>query len=110
MKKYLNTIVKVVIGRPLDSLHPKHGFRYELNYGFIPDTISGDGEELDVYVIGVDEPVKEFEGKCIAIIHRLNDDDDKLIVIPEELENITDGEIISKTRFQEQYIKIEIIR
>jgi inorganic pyrophosphatase len=110
MKKYLGKIVKVKMDRPLNSLHPKHGFKYELNYGFIPDTVSGDGEELDAYVIGIEKPIKEFIGKCVAIIHRLNDNDDKLVVIPEEVENITDEEIITKTMFQEKFFKSEIIR
>lgn len=96
--------------RPLNSLHPKHGFKYELNYGYIPGTISGDGEEIDAYVIGVDKPLKEFEGKCIAIIHRLNDDDDKLIIIPKDMDDITDEEILTKTNFQEKYFKVEIIK
>ena len=35
---------------------------YSDNYGFVPDTVSVDGEELDVYFLGVDEPVKSFTG------------------------------------------------
>ena len=59
-KDYLKKIVKVKIDRPLGSKHPKHGFEYEVNYGFVPGTVSGDGEELDCYVLGVDEPLEEF--------------------------------------------------
>lgn len=106
---YLDKEVNVKIDRPLNSKHPKHGFTYELNYGYIPNTTSGDGEELDCYVLGVDEPITEFIGKCIAVIHRLNDDDDKLIVVPEGKE-FTDEEIKKLTHFQEQYFESEIIR
>lgn len=106
---YLDKEVNVKIDRPLNSKHPKHGFTYELNYGYIPNTTSGDGEELDCYVLGVDEPITEFIGKCIAVIHRLNDDDDKLIVVPEGKE-FTDEEIKKFTHFQEQYFESEIIR
>ena len=106
---YLDKEVNVKIDRPLNSKHPKHGFKYELNYGYIPNTTSGDGEELDCYVLGVDEPITEFTGKCIAVIHRLNDDDDKLIVVPEGKE-FTDEEIKKLTHFQEQYFESEIIR
>lgn len=106
---YLDKEVSVKIDRPLNSKHPKHGFTYELNYGYIPNTTSGDGEELDCYVLGVDEPITEFIGKCIAVIHRLNDDDDKLIVVPEGKE-FTDEEIKKLTHFQEQYFESEIIR
>ena len=46
-KDYLNKNVQVVMDRPLGSKHPKHGFEYLTNYGYIPNTVSGDGEELD---------------------------------------------------------------
>jgi inorganic pyrophosphatase len=48
----------------------------------VPDTKAPDGEEIDAYFLGIDKPVKKAQGKCIAIIHRLNDDDDKLVVVP----------------------------
>ena len=102
-------MVKVKIDRPLNSKHPKHGFVYEVNYGYVPNTISGDGEELDCYVLGVAEPLDTFEGRCIAVIHRINDNDDKLIIVPDG-SNFTDEEIRKLTNFQEQYFKSEIIR
>ena len=107
--KYLGKIVDVQIDRPLNSKHPKHGFIYEVNYGYVPGTTSGDGEELDCYVLGVDEPLKTFKGECIAVIHRLNDDDDKLVIVPTGT-NISDEEIQKLTHFQEQYFESEIIR
>ena len=106
---YIGNIVQVEVDRPLNSKHPKHSFVYPVNYGFVPNTISGDGEELDCYVLGIDKPIKNFTGRCIAVIHRTNDNDDKLIVVPEG-ENYTDEEIRELTNFQEQYFKIEIIR
>lgn len=107
MKEYLNKTVTVKIDRKLGSKHPKHGFIYPINYGYIPETISGDGEELDAYVLGVFEPVEEFTGKVIAIIHRTNDDDDKLIVSTKEY---SDDAIRALTEFQERYFKSIIIR
>jgi len=106
---YIGNTVQVRIDRPLGSKHPKHGFMYPVNYGFVPNTVSGDGEELDCYVLGIDEPIDCFQGKCIAVIHRVNDDDDKLIVVPEEKE-YTDEEIRRLTNFQEQYFESEVIR
>ena len=107
--KYLGKIVNVKIDRPLGSLHPKHGFVYPVNYGYIPGTVSGDGEELDAYVLGEHKPLEEFQGKVIAIIHRLNDDDDKLVVM-QDGRNYTDDQIRALTEFQEQWFKSEIIR
>ena len=108
-KDYLNKQVSVKIDRPLGSKHPKHDFIYPVNYGFIPNTISGDGEELDAYVLGVNNPLENFTGEVIAIIHRTNDDDDKLIVVPKGI-NYTDDEIRKLTYFQEQYFESIIIR
>lgn len=107
--EYINKIIEVKIDRPLGSKHPKHGFIYPCNYGYIPNTISGDGEELDCYVLGVFEPLNEYKGKCIAIIHRLNDDDDKLIIVPED-KNYTNKEIEALVEFQERFFMHEIIR
>ena len=76
-KEYLGKKINIVIDRELGSKHPEYGFIYPVNYGYVPDTVSGDGEELDCYLLGVFEPVKTFKGKCIAIIHRVDDDDDK---------------------------------
>lgn len=106
---YLGTTVEVVIDRKLGSKHPKHGFIYMVNYGYIPNTISGDGEELDAYVLGVFEPVEKFVGKVIAIIHRTNDNDDKLIVVPDGL-NYSNEAIRALTEFQERYFNSEIYR
>ena len=106
--EYIGKVVTAKIDRPLGSKHPKNGFIYPINYGYIPNTISSDGEELDCYILGVFEPLEEFTGKCIAIIHRLNDQDDKLIIVPEE-KKYTKEQIIALTEFQEQYFKSKII-
>lgn len=106
---YLNQSVNVKIDRPLGSKHPKHGFIYPVNYGYVPDTISGDGEELDCYVLGIFEPLKKFTGKCIAIIHRIDDNDDKLIIVPNN-KNFSNKEIEVLIEFQERFFKHKIIR
>ncbi len=79
-------IVKVVVDRPLGSYHPKHkDMYYTINYGYIEGIIAPDGEEQDAYIIGVDEPVKEFVGRIIAIIHRNNDIEEKWVVAPQNM-------------------------
>lgn len=109
IKEYIGKQIRVKMDRPLGMKHPKHGFVYEVNYGYVPNTVSGDGEELDVYVLGVDEPLDEFEGVCIAVLHRTNDDDDKLIVVPTGVE-MSDEEIERQTAFQEKWFEHVILR
>ncbi len=108
-KDYLGKEVTIKIDRELGSKHPKWGFIYCLNYGFVPNTISGDGEELDAYVVGEFKPVEEFNGVCIAVIHRTNDDDDKLVVAPKGV-NYNDDQIRALTEFQEKFFESIIIR
>lgn len=109
IKEYLGKEVLVKMDRPLGSVHPKWGFVYSLNYGYIPNTLSGDGEELDAYVVGVFKPLEEFNGTVIAIIHRTNDNDDKLVVAPTGV-NYTDEQIRALTEFQEKFFESVIYR
>lgn len=107
--EFLNKIIDVKIDRPMGSRHPKHGFIYPVNYGYIPNTKSYDGEELDCYVLGIFEPLETFIGKCIAIIHRTNDNDDKLIVVPKD-KCFSNEQIQTLTEFQERFFESVIIR
>jgi inorganic pyrophosphatase len=93
----------------LGSHHPRWGFVYSVNYGYLPGVIAPDGEELDAYVLGVEEPLTAFTGCCIAIVHRLDNDDDKLVVVPEGL-TLSDDEIRAQTYFQERFFQSQILR
>lgn len=92
----------VTVDRPMGSKHPEWGFIYPLNYGFVPGTLAPDGEELDAYILGVFEPVSTFSGKCIAVVHRLDDADDKLIVVGNG-RLYTNAQIEALTEFQERF-------
>ena len=101
--------VKVIVDRPLGTCHPKHkDIYYSVNYGYIPGIMAPDGEEQDAYVLGVNQPVTEFTGKVIAIIHRVDDVEEKWVVAPENI-TFTKEEIFAQVDFQEQYFQSEII-
>ena len=104
----LGKIVKVIIDRPMGTYHPKHkDLYYPINYGYIEGIIAPDGEEQDAYVIGVDVPVREFEGRIIAIIKRFDDVEEKWVVAPEDM-TFTKEEIMKQVEFQEKYFRTEI--
>jgi len=104
----IGTIVRVIVDRPLGSFHPKHrDIFYPVNYGYIPGITAPDGEEQDAYILGVAEPVKEFTGKVIAIIHRFDDVEEKWVIAPENV-SFTKAEIMQLVAFQEQFFKTEI--
>ena len=68
IKKYLGKTVRIEIDRQIGYIHKKENYTlvYPINYGYIPGVIGGDGEELDVYLLGVDEPVKEYTCKIMV--------------------------------------------
>lgn len=106
---FLGKVVRVVVDRQMGSLHPQHGFVYPVNYGYVPGTVSGDGEEIDAYILSVFAAVPEFVGECIAIIHRTDDDDDKLVVAPPG-GTYSDEQIRALTEFQERFFTSVILR
>jgi inorganic pyrophosphatase len=108
-KAFLGKHVRVVIDRPLGSHHPTDGFHYDLNYGYLPGVPAPDGEDLDAYLIGPTGPVAESEGLCIAVVHRLYEDDDKLVVV-ENGEQLSDERIKELVWFQEGDRPYTIVR
>ncbi len=108
VNSYLGKTVCIKIDRPIGSEHPKHpGLIYPINYGYIPNVLGGDGEELDVYLLGVDVPVEEYTARVIGIVHRHNDVEDKLVAAPDGAAFSKD-EISKAVHFQEQYYQSEI--
>lgn len=101
---YLGKTVHIGIDRPIGYVHHKEKYDlvYPINYGYIPGVLGGDAEELDVYLLGVDEAVKEYDAKIIGAVFRTDDVEDKLIGAPDGM-TFTEEEIREAVRFQEQY-------
>ncbi len=101
---YLGKTVRIGIDRPIGYVHKKEKYTltYKINYGYIPEVLGGDGEELDVYLMGVDTPLEEYEARIIAIVHRENDVEDKLVAAPEGM-SFSAEEIRAAVDFQEKY-------
>ena len=65
-KSYIGKAVTVTVDRPIGTHHPKHReIVYPINYGYVEGLLGGDGEEQDVYILGVDKPVDKAE--CVII-------------------------------------------
>lgn len=112
-KKLINSVIgrtiTVTVDRPLGSFHPEHrDMYYPINYGYVEGIMAPDGEEQDVYILGVDEAVEKFTGTIIAIVHRNDDVEEKWVAVPEGM-SFTKEEIAEQIYFQEQYFDSEII-
>ena len=104
LRPYLGQTVTIGIDRPIGYIHRKgeKTLVYPINYGYIPDVLGGDGEELDVYLLGVDRPVESFTGRIIGIVYRDDDVEDKLIMAPEGMD-FSQAEMAAAVHFQEKY-------
>ena len=100
----LGKTVHVLVDRPIGHVHVKNGitFRYPINYGYLPGVMGGDGDEQDVYILGVEEPVQEFTGRIIGCVRRKDDNEDKLVAAPEGV-LFHQGQIAEAVHFVEQY-------
>ena len=109
MTALIGKAVTVRVDRPLGSCHPDFpGLRYAMNYGFLPGTEAPDGEAIDAYIVGIGEPLEAFEGRCIAVIHRRDDVEDKLVIAPFDA-IVNPGEIRAATHFQERHFRTKLI-
>ena len=103
-----NKFVTVTVDRPLGSFHPQYPeLYYPVNYGYIKGVMAPDGEEQDAYIFGISEPVAEFTGRVIAIIHRHDDIEEKWVVVPDTM-HISADEIMQRVSFQEQFFQSEV--
>ena len=103
---HMGKFVHVVVDRPAGYLHAD--IRYPINYGYIPGLIAGDGEEQDAYILGITEPMAEFDGQVVAAICRKDDCEDKLVVAPPG-SVYHQGQIAEAVHFQEQYFDTRIL-
>ena len=105
----IGATVTVTVDRPLGSYHPEYkDMYYPINYGYIEGVMAPDGEEQDAYILGVNEPVKKFTGKIIAIVRRKDDIEEKWVVVPDGVTFSKEG-IRRQIHFQEQYFDSEIV-
>jgi len=104
LRPYLGQVVDIEVDRPIGYVHRKgeKTLIYPVNYGYIPGVLGGDGEELDVYLLGVSEPVTTFRGRIVGIVYRADDVEDKLIMVPEGM-TLTVAEMTEAVHFQEKY-------
>lgn len=106
---FLGKTVKIRIDRPIGYVHKKERYTltYPINYGYIPKVYGGDGEELDVYLLGVDMPVEEYTAEVVGIVYREDDVEDKLIAVPVGMK-LTREQMEAEVEFQEQYHKSRV--
>ncbi|MBE6697198.1 MAG: inorganic pyrophosphatase [Ruminococcaceae bacterium] len=109
VEAYLGKTVTIEIDRPIGYVHTKgeKTLIYPINYGYIPGVLGGDGEELDVYLMGVDHEISSYTGRIIGIVYRADDVEDKLIMAPMG-EEYSARDMARAVYFQEKYYHTKV--
>lgn len=104
IRQYLGKTVTVTVDRPVGFHHVTKGIHlhYTVNYGFLPGIIGGDGEDQDVYILGIADPLKDFTGRIIGVVRRADDNEDKFVAAPEGMV-FTAEQIREEIEFVEKY-------
>ena len=66
----LGKYVRVNVTKPYNFQDRENGLIYELNYGRVENNPNSNVKFA--YIMGIDHPVRNFDGRVIAIIHRKN--------------------------------------
>lgn len=74
----LGKYVRVRVTQPIGSVHATEGFRYQLNYG----VVKGPKEQMGAFIMGIRHPVKEFDGRVIAVIYQTGTGKRYLVLAP----------------------------
>ena len=109
IRSVLGSVQTILVDRPIGFVHHTKGItlHYPINYGYLPGITGGDGEEQDVYILGLKEPLTRFRGRIIGAIRRKDDNEDKLVAAPEGM-TFTRQQIAEETYFVEKYFSSTI--
>lgn len=68
----LGKFVKVRVTSPMNSFNSRFGFKYQLNYGIMEGCKSRKNTVQFAYIMGINHPVRNFDGRVIATVKRNN--------------------------------------
>lgn len=103
---YIWNNVKIYITNIIWTQDWENNIVFPVNYGFTKDN-SGN-KEWNAYLLGINEPIEEYNWYCIAVIQRENSIDDQLIIAP-KWQDFTTEQIKKYINFQEKKFKYQII-
>lgn len=66
----LGKFVKVRVTSPMHSYNSRFGFKYELNYGIMEGCKTRKNTVQFAYIMGINHPVRNFDGRVIAVVRR----------------------------------------
>lgn len=84
----LGKIVRVKVTKPCNFRDSRTGVRYLLNFGVTEMQRDKKTFVMGAYILGVNHPVRVFEGRIIAVLHRKEGGRSLLVVAPKNMRRI----------------------
>lgn len=78
----LGKFVKVRVTSPMNTFNKRYGYRYKLNYGIIENGKNQKNIVQGAYIMGINHPVRNFDGRVIAVIRRFGGKGQCWVVAP----------------------------
>ena len=84
----LGKYVRVRVTCPIHSVNSQFGFTYQLNYGLIEGKKRFDSVKYGAFIMGIDHPVRTFDGRVIAYVEPADDSKPFYVVAPKSMKFI----------------------
>lgn len=78
----LGKFVRVRVTSPMHSYNKRFGFKYKLNYGIVEGGKTQKNSVISAYIMGINHPVRNFDGRVVAIVRRNGGKGVVLVVAP----------------------------
>ncbi len=79
----LGKYVRVRVTKPIRSRSEQYGFSYGLNFGVLEGSKPFDGKDIQgAFIMGINRPVRTFDGRVIALARRPEDGGRYVVVAP----------------------------
>lgn len=85
----LGKYVRVRVTNPIRSVNRQFGFTYQLNFGAVEGKKRYDTVSSGAYIMGINHPVRTFDGRVIAIIKRNDGSPAVYVVAPKSMRFIS---------------------
>jgi 8-oxo-dGTP pyrophosphatase MutT (NUDIX family) len=82
VKNMLGKYVRIKVTHPIHSYSNEQGFTYELNYGEVEGAKQFNAPVRGAFIMGINHPVRSFDGRVIGIVHYKNCNEIDWIVAP----------------------------
>ena len=85
----LGKFVRVRVTSPMHSYNKRFGFKYRLNYGIVEGGKTQKNSVISAYIMGINHPVRTFDGRVIAAIKRSDGSPTVYVIAPKSMRFIS---------------------